>query len=69
MSELTQTCLHCIHANFEPLWREGLKWFAICAKDEKWRYHAPELGCSVGKFEVADSVVLDKRIRARKKAA
>lgn len=66
---LPETCLHCAHADFKTLWKTELRWFAICNKGEKWRYHAPELGCDVGKFEAVSQADLEKRIQARKKAA
>ena len=58
----TETCLHCVHADFRDAAAKGMTGFLTCPTVDKWRYLNRRTVCESGKFQTASKEAVVKRI-------
>lgn len=54
-------CFNCERADFKTPLQNGMKGFALCRLQPKWRYLPPQMVCENGQFQTASDEVLSVR--------
>lgn len=61
----SETCYHCVHADFKSESESTMRGFTKCAKarnaEERATYYHGGYKCNKGKFEAAPAVTMAKR--------